>query len=90
MEAKGSHFDLPNDDTEGGEKKSTHLELQEKYGGENVTVSIRLSLQMRVLKDLLKICPKTYSFSIRRIPAKSADIKHLLLNSRLSLNFYEV
>lgn len=39
MEPKSSHFDLPNDDTEGGEKKSTHLELQEKYGGENVTVS---------------------------------------------------
>ena len=41
MEATGStggHFDLPNN--EDGEKKSTHLELQEKYGGDLVTVSI--------------------------------------------------
>lgn len=35
----GGTFDLPNDENADGEKKSTHLELQEKYGGDAVTVS---------------------------------------------------
>mmetsp|Transcript_12177 Transcript_12177/g.13707 ORF Transcript_12177/g.13707 Transcript_12177/m.13707 type:complete len:141 (+) Transcript_12177:18-440(+) len=30
------------DDNEDGEKKSTHLELQEKYGGENVTLTFEV------------------------------------------------
>lgn len=34
----GGAFGLPNDENADGEKKSTHLELQEKYGGDKVTV----------------------------------------------------
>ena len=42
METKGSAggvFGLISEDAGDGEKKSTHLELQELYGGDKVTVS---------------------------------------------------
>jgi hypothetical protein len=40
MESKAGtgNFQLPNNENSDGSKKSTHLELQEKYGGEKVTV----------------------------------------------------
>ena len=63
MEATGStggHFDLPNN--EDGEKKSTHLELQEKYGGDLVTVSI--ILKKHIYSKIL-ILSKNYSDSFK-------------------------
>eukprot|EP00345_Euplotes_harpa_P005214 CAMPEP_0168317838 /NCGR_PEP_ID=MMETSP0213-20121227/123_1 /TAXON_ID=151035 /ORGANISM="Euplotes harpa, Strain FSP1.4" /LENGTH=142 /DNA_ID=CAMNT_0008318793 /DNA_START=95 /DNA_END=523 /DNA_ORIENTATION=- len=54
MEATGStggHFDLPNDDNTEGEKKSTHLELQELYGGENVTLTFEVDGEDLSWKD---------------------------------------
>ena len=55
METKGSTgsaFELPSDDSADGYKKSTHLELQELYGGDKVTVSktpisIAVDLQLK-------------------------------------------
>lgn len=61
MEATGStggHFDLPNDENEYGEKKSTHLELQELYGGELVDVSSSYYFTATMSYQLLRICFK--------------------------------
>ena len=34
----GGHFEFQAEDSTGGTKKSTHLELQELYGGDKVSV----------------------------------------------------
>ena len=46
----GSGLDLMNDNID-GEKKSTHLELQEKYGGEFVTLTFKVEGEELSWKD---------------------------------------
>ena len=45
---------FPSDDNSDGQKKSTHLELQEKYGGEAVAVSnLRTANILKISIDML-------------------------------------
>ena len=44
-------LDINHDDNKDGEKKSTHLELQEKYGGENVTLTFEVEGEDLSWKD---------------------------------------
>ena len=47
----GSGLGLISEDHKDGEKKSTHLELQEKYGGENVTLTFKVEGESLSWKD---------------------------------------